>query len=314
MEGNQVLEIPNRQEWRMKFFIILFTSFILICGCKSNSNTNVSAGVQQKESKYDLKWTDSSPTKDKIENSKLIGSFEFLVLFYGLQNKPYIPEEFRYSFQEYDKASNEFERNRLSQKVIDTIEQTRKELSSNFLCVKISDLKIGEYDFNRQGFPIYGALDKKESMQSYAKIEDTSASGKEILSVLNSIAIVNGYRYPALNGLIVLDNAKNKALFPSFISVDEHTAERLTYEFGTGEDPIKKRIEVARGRNYEGYKTAVAYIIFKPKKAQYRSVVLAAPYDRKEIHGEATDIVLATNRGTILGVYSISENENRRSR
>jgi hypothetical protein len=262
---------------------------------------------QETTTKYGLNWGNFSqhPAKMKIENSFLLNELTVLILYYGLLGKPYEASEFASYFPEYQNAPNEFERRKVSQSLPKRLDEVNKTLLSITLCVKVDDLRIGEYDFDKRGFPFsdyYG--ETKETMTSYVLFEDHSKSGDDVLGVANMMGAQYGYAYSAVNSSINFDNIKDRNVFPSFVPVDESTAERIVSEFGRGENPTQRQIAEAMGQTYKGYRTTSAYVIFVPKAAKaVNDYIGDVNFHRKEVHGNGIYVVFATENGTVLGVY-----------
>jgi hypothetical protein len=263
----------------------------------------------ESKSTIDLKWGKfiTNPVKSIVDQAYIIRGLDFLVLYYALRGKPWDVNEFSNYFSDYKISQNEFERRRVSEVVIQSLNDMKAKLLSSTLCLRIDDMMIGEYNFKKRGFPLLqrtGYMKTHEEIKNYETFVDSSNSGIEILLRINTRGSVFGMSYSCVNSILEIDNLTDHGKFPAFIHVSEDLAELVSNEFGHGEDKFEKMTAAAFGDKYEGYRTAVGYVIFTPKKAKTKeSMMEGVSYNSKEIHGQANYLVLATERGTVFGVY-----------
>lgn len=246
----------------------------------------------------------------KVEASHLLRELDVLVLYYGLLEKTYLKKtyvdkryeasEFSYYFPKYQRTSNDFEKQELSFSISQKLYEMRERLLSTTICVK-TNVRVGEYDCDRKGFPILLEYSRTEGMKSSVTFADYSKSASAILGTLN---MISSSGYSSMYSTVNFDNIRDGRIFPSFISVDEITARRIIGEFGRGEDPIRKVITESMGQKYKGHRTALAYVLFEPKAAKAAKGILEGMwFTKKEIHGNGIYVVFATKKGTVFGVY-----------
>ena len=245
------------------------------------------------------------PAKAKMEEAHILDELDVLVLYYGLLGKPYEASEFAHYFPEYQQSSNEFEKRKLAQSISTRLEKMNQNLLSSTLCVKVEDVRIGEYDFRRRGFPLQSKLfgiKLKEQMKSYAAFPDYSQSATLAFSIINIAGSRSGSTYSA-NSYVVFDNIEDNHIFPSFIPMSEDIAPKIVGEFGRGEHWVERQTAEALGQKYQGYRTAFAYVIFELKKAVSGTNYLEGiRFTTKEVHGNGIYVFLVTPKGTVLSV------------
>lgn len=298
--------------YRVLLCIILITIALLSAGC-------VTSDIPQKstipEKVNDLNWLKftSHPAKFEIENAYQIDELDNIILYFSLSNTTLDIAEFAYYFPEYAKAANEFERRDVAKIINKKIEAKKKMLlSQDYLVAKIDTVYIGEYSFNEQGFPLFitGLLlkDDERGMMYFARFSDHTTSMDAALSSINQEVKEDGFEYSALSSFMIFDNLKNKSINITLVPVDEPTAKSIISEFGYYENPRDKAVAEMVGKQYKGYKTAIAFVLFKPISANPdKSMLAGVRYESKDVHGIAKYIVLATQRGTVFGVYPSSE-------
>jgi hypothetical protein len=310
------LENPSKGGLMLKKIVLISFLFMLvvimnIISCenkqKERTNSGENSTVVQNQSmeprepketssKYGLNWGNFSqhPAKKKIENSFLINELSVLVLHHGLLRKPFEVSEFASYFPEYQNAPNEFEKRKVAPSIIQKLNESYKALITIPLCLKIDDLMIGEYDFRRKGFPIsvdYGLTEKEMTSYIDFLIEAEKVSMgifKEPRKTLKSHVVFADHSNSAeCMSYVILNNIKDRNIFPSFIPLNERTAEKIVGEF-----------------SYKGNRIFSVYVVFVPKTAKtVYDICEGADFERKEVYGIATYIIFATKKGTVFGVY-----------
>jgi hypothetical protein len=308
-------------EWKTLLKYLFLFSLMVLIGCAGSDSRQQEAAHSGKQeaasssapmAKFDLDWKRlgfaNNPARLKVEQCHLLNELDFLVLYFGLSDKPFDAAEFEEFVPEYKNSADEFLRRDVASAVVQRLDAIKSELLSAVLCARIDDLLIGEYDFRKKGFPLlvrnWGSA--KPGLQTYAFFMDGSKSALATLGVINVLASSQGRAYEYLKGTVDFDNMRNAQMFPPFISLEENIAQQVRPEFGHFEDPQSKEISEALGAEYKGFSTIVAYVIFSPKAAaKGAGMAEGYQYDRKEVHGEAHEVVFATPRGTVLAVYPI---------
>jgi hypothetical protein len=300
-------------EWRTLLKHLFLFSLMVLIGCdKSDSRRQETAPPSTPVAKFDLNWNRlgfaNNPAKSKIEQCYLLNELDFLVLYFGLSDKPFDAAEFEEFVPEYKNATDEFLRRDVASAVVQKLDTMKSELLSAVLCARIDNLLIGEYDFEKKGFPLlvrkWGSA--APGLQTYAFFRDGSESALATLGVINTLASAQDRAYEFIKGTVDFDNMSNSQMFPPFISLEENIAQQVRPEFGHFEDQQSREISEALGAEYKGFSTIVAYVIFSPKAAaKGAGMAEGYQYDRKEVRGEAHEVVFATPRGTVLAVYPV---------
>jgi len=300
-------------EWKTRLKYLFLFSSIVIIGCdKSDSRKQETVPSSTSIAKFDLDWKRfgfaNNPAKLKVEQCRFLNELDFLVLYFGLSDKPFDAAEFEEFVPEYKNAADEFLRRDVASAVVQKLDTMKSELLSAVLCARIDNLLIGEYDFEKKGFPLlvrkWGSAEP--GLQTYAFFRDGSKSALATLGVINLLASSQDRAYEFIKGTVDFDNMGNAQMFPPFISLEENIAQQVRPEFGHFEDPQRKEISEALGSEYKGFSTIVAYVIFSPKAAaKGAGMDEGYQYNIKEVHGEAHEVVFATSRGTVLAVYPI---------
>lgn len=173
-------------------------------------------------------------------------------------------------------------------------------------------MSIGAYDFGRKGFPLTrhgGALGTRRDipgMKTFAMVADHTASAEAVVNQANAWAKMKSspYRWDAINASIDFINEKDTSLFPAFVAVDEDLARRATAEFGSLVDEDAEAIARTLGSKYKPERTVSAYVLFSPKLATTEDgVIFGVDFERKVLRGQASAVVLATDKGTVFGVF-----------
>lgn len=282
----------------------LLLVIVLSVGCVTPTLPEKSTTPEKAE--Y-LNWSmyPNHPAKFEVERASQLNELDNIILYFSLSNTTLDASELAYYFPEYAKASDEFERRDVAQIISQKIDAKKKILlSQEYFVAKIDRVRIGEYSFTEQGFPLLNRGDER-GMKFFATLPDHTTSMDAVLKAINEIFKKEGNSdYSALNSFVEFDNILNKSINFTLVSVDETTAKRIVSEFGYYEDPSEKGIAEAFGKPYKGYKTAIAFVLYKPISAKAeKSDWSYIRFERKEVHGIAKYIVLATQQGTVFGVY-----------
>jgi len=286
-------------------------SFMVSCGPRRESDAGSGALAVSYRTRFN--WLDESrfcgspkphlawgsfsshPARNKLAACHVVNGLDVLLLFYELHGGVCDPLEFAFYVPKLLSASSEFDVQRIKPEVAQELDRLKSELTSMDLCVVLDDVGIGEYDFDRKGFPLHGhILFSDEVMEHLAFYPDLSTSGLSAARVVNAAADPDG-KVPFVMTSVVFDNADDATVLPPFIQVDEAVAERVCREFG-------------RDDRTTGRRTTRAYIVFAPKSARLdRGMWAGVSYDAKEVHGNAVWTVFATEKGTVFGVYPVSK-------
>ncbi len=189
-----------------KFFIYLL---ILI------SAFNNSILGQKKQSKVAerqvINWGQFSsyPSKSIIENSSILSDVDAKMLALLLENQRFNPSKyskvpaFQSYFKDYNKARNEFERQRIAKEIQNKFESRQHELSTigSFLTSVTGEL--GEYSFEKEGFP-FSILKVGAYVLSW--------EGNNLVQLTNYVSVYHKY---------------DRAVFPNIIPIDSKNAEKI---------------------------------------------------------------------------------------
>jgi hypothetical protein len=204
-------------------------------------------------------------------------------------------DDLAYAFGDYRRASDEFARKRIADNLWNSsvvllrskFEKNPTALAKLLLSARTDDLRVGEYDFQRKGFPVLGYGGTEELPVGFIPVRDDTKSAKLILDAVNDAGARAGRTYEAVTIAVIFDNNDDHALFTSFLRVDPGVAEALASDF----DLHSRRLS--------------AYVVFRLERADVGfSVQEGISYPRKQLHGRAVSVIIATPKGKVISVTS----------
>lgn len=248
-----------------------------------------------------------APVHAAYDQATRVGAKEALLLYYGLRHGPFDPNEFAEFFTDFQRSDPAWVRARTAEDKQRQLESAYEDLKDRPLLVQNREIRVGPYDAGRGGFPIYQSPDPRDTTEGLTRtvvLWDLSASGLEDLRRINAIAERNNRRYTNLTMAIELENLGWRELAVGFLPWPRADAARVAQEFGFGE-PLSDPEAVRRlGKAQQEYRTITGYFIAHPRQTSARQVTMEGePYLRKTVVMDVSAMVLATPKGTVLGVY-----------
>ncbi|MEQ1918981.1 MAG: hypothetical protein ABL955_07260, partial [Elusimicrobiota bacterium] len=262
--------------------------------------------------RHGLNWEQfaASSTRAKINGCRLVNDLDVLTLYYGMSGS-YSAAEFAYYFPDYRNARDEFDRRKVEPQIIVKLRARRRELAKEPLCAKITDVPVGDYDFATKRFPLthhgglFGERRGVPGIRNVPSFEDHSKSADDVVNQVNAMAKLksSASRWKAINSIVDFVNSKDTSLFPAFVAMDEKVAQKAASEFGTLDDDDARGIAKALGAEYKPERTIIAYVLFQPESAATEDgVLMGLDYKSKSIKAKALAVVLATDKGRVIGV------------
>ena len=223
----------------------------------------------------------SSPARKALEKAERLTSYDAKVIFTGMRGD-LSPDNGMLTgfFPTYSQAKNEFERNRLRQGIIDSLQRVYTELRSKQYCFDISESRLGGYDFSSKGFPFTSWTYPPGS--DNPTLECSHGIGMATYSFANIqdgllIGFVEEQKYRKYIGTDKLSGT---------VSVDQKTAEQFVDKY-----PDRK---------------VMAYIVYRPTNA-IASLVMFNPNGYNAsfpvLEGTAMYFIITTLEGKVLGIY-----------
>ncbi len=204
-----------------------------------------------------------------MENKQIIDTLKFLLLYDDMLNKKYNPSEYQEVYQRkisYDEIEKKEEQKKYDNQMVNELLAIDKNIKKNSLCIFFNNIHIGEYDSEKNGFPIY------EEPWNYS-----AGMPKKL--------------YYGKVGKIVLTNTKDN-VFPKFLACDKKLAKSVLDEF--------KYIEVGIFPTHRE-RVCCAYVGFIPQRATIEKD--ESNEEVKVIYGKGNDFVLfTTEEGSIIRI------------
>lgn len=248
------------------------------------------------------------PARPAFEGASLLGAKEALLLFYGLRRTAFDPDEFAAFFPDAGRSDSAWAREQKADERRQQLESSYASLRDTAILVRNREVRVGAYDARRGGFPLYRSADPRETREGLPRtvvMWDLSASGQAGLRRINEAAARRNRRYTNLTMAVELDNVGWRALEVDWIPWPAADAARVAIEFGHGEPLDDPEAIRALGKGEQDYRTVTAYAIARPERTESRRVAMEGEvYLRKTLHMRASHLILATPRGTVLGVYA----------
>jgi hypothetical protein len=248
------------------------------------------------------------PARPIAEGAPLLGAKEALLLFYGLRRSPLDPDEFSAFFPDARRGDSAWAREQAAPERRRQLEASLAALRDAPILVRNREVRVGPYDARRGGFPVYRSADPRETrtgMPRTVVMWDLSASGQADLRRINEAAARRNRRYTNLTMALELDNVGWRALEVGWLPWPAADAARVAIEFGHGEPLDDPEAIRQLGKGEQDYRTVTAYAIARPERTESRRVAMEGEvYLRKTLHMRASHLIVATPRGTVLGVYT----------
>lgn len=223
----------------------------------------------------------SAPARLALERAERLTPFDAKILFAGMRGE-LTPDNGMLGgyFPAYSKARNEFERNRLRQGIIDSLQGLYNALKAKQYFFDVSEGRLGGYDFSSKGFPFTSWTYPPGS--DNPTLECSHGIGMATYSFANIqegllIGFVEDQKYRKYIGTNKLSGT---------VSVDQKTAEQFVDKY-----PDRK---------------VMAYIVYSPTNA-IASLVMFNPNGYNAsfpvLEGTAIYFIITTLDGEVLGIY-----------
>lgn len=223
----------------------------------------------------------SSPARKALEKAERLTSYDAKVIFTGMRGD-LSPDNGMLTgfFPTYSQAKNEFERNRLRQGIIDSLQRVYAELRSKQYFFDVSESRLGGYDFSSKGFPFTSWTYPPGS--DNPTLECSHGIGMATYSFANIqdgllIGFVEDQKYRKYIGTDKLSGT---------VSVDQKTAEQFVDKYSD--------------------RKVMAYIVYRPTDA-IASLVMFNPNGYNAsfpvLEGTAMYFIVTTLGGNVLGIY-----------
>ncbi|MNT05072.1 hypothetical protein D3C72_1396760 [compost metagenome] len=248
------------------------------------------------------------PARPIAERATLLGAKEALLLFYGLRRTALDPDEFAAFFPDARRSDSAWTREQAAPERRRQLEASLAALKDAPILVRNREVRVGPYDARRGAFPVYRSADLRQTrtgMPRTVVMWDLSASGQADLRRINEAAAKRNRRYTNLTMAVELDNVGWRALEVDWLPWPAADAARVAIEFGHGEPLDDPEAIRQLGKGEQDYRTVTAYAIARPERTESRRVAMEGEvYLRKTLHMRASHLIVATPRGTVLGVYT----------
>lgn len=248
-----------------------------------------------------------SPAHAAYDQATRVGAKEALLLYYGLRHGPFDPNEFASFFTDFQRSDPAWVRARTAEDKQRQLQAAYEALKDRPLLVQNREIRVGAYDAGRGGFPIYRSPDPRDAAEGLTRtvvLWDLSASGLEDLRRINAAAATRNRRYTNLTMAIELENLDWREFAVGFLPWPRSDAARVAQEFGFGEPLSDPEAIRALPKDQQEYRTITGYFVARPRQTSARQVTMEGePYRRKTVVMDASAMVLATPKGTVLGVY-----------
>jgi hypothetical protein len=242
-----------------------------------------------------------------IEAQTIDASSKFLVLWTALDGTKETVNDLLTTLR--SEVSDEFAAAKGSQVLRVYLEKYEADLPALLISASVY-VRVGEYDFARQAFPLIGFgscfENAPECNVGVILFKDRSASAKEALGMINiAERRHNRPSQDALRALLSFDNDDDTVIFPTKLSIPTGSAEAIAGRLRKVEVPLDRVQSQLNGTAYSGSRVIRMIVVARPTKASVEKHFESGDitYSEKIVHARALASLFVTE-----GFQVIQEN------